>query len=348
MADEVDHAGDSDSGAPGKPSVVLTDLLERLAAVIQRRFGGEPAAELMLEALETLKANIAYAYGNRHNAGVASLIDRCINELRDAEFIPLAALADGVERLVSTVRDGGLQRRRFFTDNFGGTPGDDPAEQPEAEKFVAALWSLSRRLTDARQKLEYEEVTGTVQEAREAVASAQEAASTAREAASHAQVAAGMTGGTTLASHYERHAAAERWWNIGWSVLLIALVGATVALAWFLVRGSSVDALSSREVGRLSLAVPLLLLAAYASRQARFHRDSASKSALIAVQLRTILAFGDALDQGRRSEIPFAFGVSLFSESGRPISSEPAFGLGSEVIEGLKALGANAARETKA
>ncbi|WP_433609508.1 hypothetical protein ACQP2P_38515 [Dactylosporangium sp. CA-139114] len=246
------------------------------------------------------------------------IVDMFIELVRLAEQNTLDRIVNRSMAALEACRRGILS----FQYRIGDAEGAEEADEIIGQRFRA----VEAKLRSARQDFDiYDIVYATAAEARDAL--------------SHAKEAAGITGGTELAKHYSAHAAVERWWNIGWTVLLVTLVGVSVGLAWFLVKATSNTSFSSQEVGRLALAVPLLLLAAYASRQARFHRDAAARSALVAVQLRTIIAFGDALDSAGREAMFRDFGVSLFGASMDRIGSvDPPFGLGSEIVEGLKTL----------
>lgn len=165
----------------------------------------------------------------------------------------------------------------------------------------------------------------------------------------HAREAAGISASTELWKAYSGHATSEGWRSAGWTAGLFALVGSAVFLASFIISRNPVVPFSAQEVSRLALVVPVLLLAAYASRQARFHRDSASRARWIAVQLRTVLAFSDALDTEDKKAIMKSLGMSIFGASPglTPGSAETTFGLGGEVIEALRAVAARKSDGTK-
>ena len=152
--------------------------------------------------------------------------------------------------------------------------------------------------------------------------------------------------GSELGRHYSDYADSEKRRYLTWTAGLAIAVSVSIALAWFIVSRTPEQPFSANEIGKLALSVPLLAFAAYAGRQATYHRNNETAARQFAVQLRTVKAFTEALDDDGKKEVVLAFGQKLFGlnpsnpELDTQADSAPpsgvSFGAVSELAEVLK------------
>ncbi|MCF0092533.1 hypothetical protein [Micromonospora sp. MH99] len=159
-----------------------------------------------------------------------------------------------------------------------------------------------------------------------------------RQIADDAQEAAGQAATSGIATFYQERADTERRRHFTWNALLLASTAAGVWLGWFVVFRTADSGLTVHELARATIALPVLLLAAYSSRQANYHRNSESDARSIAVQLKTIRAYSDALDTSARQEILRLFGTKIFGPSAdTPFPTAPTAAAEGDAGEGFSA-----------
>ncbi|MBQ1068667.1 hypothetical protein ACWEOR_13820 [Micromonospora chalcea] len=172
----------------------------------------------------------------------------------------------------------------------------------------------------------------------EAVAVVAETGARVNEIEAHAAEAAGGAASNGMATFFQQYAESERRRYRLWiSALALAVVG-SIALGGFVVAQMGNPTFNAEEFARLALALPALAFAAYASRQANYHRNVESSSRLVAVQLRTVSAFTDSLDSASRREIMRSLGQRVFSPRVEQsvVEATPSYGLPAEVVQVLQ------------
>ncbi|WP_327033014.1 hypothetical protein [Micromonospora ureilytica] len=168
-----------------------------------------------------------------------------------------------------------------------------------------------------------------------------------RQIADDAQEAAGQAATSGIATFYQERADTEHRRHLTWNALLLASTCAGVWLSWFVVFRTTGSSLTVHELARATVALPVFLLAAYSSRQANYHRNAESDARSIAVQLKTIRAYSDALDTSTRQDILRLLGTKIFGPPADPSipvpSTDPASvdaseGISADITQVIRAL----------
>jgi len=159
-----------------------------------------------------------------------------------------------------------------------------------------------------------------------------------RQIAENAQEAAGQAATSGIAAFYQERADLERIRHLAWSALLLASTIAGVWIGWFVISRTAGSGLTVNELARATVALPVFLLAAYSSRQANYHRNAESDARNIAVQLKTVRAYSDALDTSARQEVLRLLGTKIFGHPSAPsISATSTIAAGPDATEGPSA-----------
>jgi len=159
----------------------------------------------------------------------------------------------------------------------------------------------------------------------------------AESVVSHIEEIAGDAASVEIAKYYNEHARAERNRYFFWTAMLLLTVASSVALVWLIISRIGNAPASAQEIGRLALVIPILALAAYAGRQAGYHRNAESTSRWISVQLKTVRAFTDSLTVETRQEIMSQLGTKLFGSGEMARNeAEEQFGTANELVQALK------------
>lgn len=159
----------------------------------------------------------------------------------------------------------------------------------------------------------------------------------AESVVSHIEEVAGDAASAEIAKYYSEHAKAERNRYFFWTTMLLLTVATSVALVWFILSRIGNASASAQEIGRLAFVIPILALAAYAGRQAGYHRNAESTSRWISVQLKTVRAFADSLTAEARQEIMRQLGTKLFgSGEMNKNETEEQFGTANELVQALR------------
>lgn len=126
--------------------------------------------------------------------------------------------------------------------------------------------------------------------------------------------AAGATGSTSLAVHFASYATHERR---SADRLRAAAVGVLLAITLIAATLTWVDPedASARDVARLSLTIPLAVLAAYLGREASRHRSASRWARELEVQLLTVDAYTEPLSNELRDNIRAELGRRVFATS---------------------------------
>jgi hypothetical protein len=96
-----------------------------------------------------------------------------------------------------------------------------------------------------------------------------------------------------------------------WLLGAAALTSLTVAVARQLLGDSAPSGWQSL-IGHLLVALPLLALAAYCARESSRYRENSRWSGRLAVQLKSISAYCDRLDDDDRRKLLTSFGLYVF------------------------------------
>ncbi|KAB1107711.1 hypothetical protein F6X54_25410 [Micromonospora aurantiaca] len=155
-----------------------------------------------------------------------------------------------------------------------------------------------------------------------------------QQIADDVQEAAGATASSEIAVFYQEKANSERLRHALWNVVLFGATAGTVGLSWFVVSHSPGASFTAHELARVTMALPVLLLAAYAARQASYHRNAESEAGSVAVQLKTVRAFSDALDPHGRQEMLRLLGTKIFG-TGSPFDESSTGNAERQNTEGL-------------
>lgn len=152
---------------------------------------------------------------------------------------------------------------------------------------------------------------------------AEAAVEKSEDSASRASIAAGKTGESALASHYDslakdEHAAATLF---RWLTAFLALIAGGGALAFVLGAGSGVPWLDIQAgdyvhlVQRGLLIAAILGLAGYFARQAHQHRSMANWSGSLAVQLKTFESYLSPIEDDEvKNELRRTFAARVFGD----------------------------------
>lgn len=169
-----------------------------------------------------------------------------------------------------------------------------------------------------------------------------------QQIAEDVQEAAGTTASSEVASFYQERADKERLRYLAWNILFFVASIASATIGWLVVsRSTEAATLTAHEFARITIAVPVIILAAYAARQASFHRNCEAEANLIAVQLKTVRAYSDAVDPSSKHEILRMLGAKIFGPPVAQTSNEvdgnyldvsPLAGLPPALLEELKKL----------
>ena len=131
----------------------------------------------------------------------------------------------------------------------------------------------------------------------------------------------GRAAARSLGNEYDEHAKKEaraadvlRWWVAG---LALLVAGAAV---WFNYRVSEATLLL--ELARLSVSVPLGLLAVYLARESARHREAAHWSRELAIALHSVDSYAAASPEADRHALRQALGMRVFGAA--PDSAKPA------------------------
>jgi hypothetical protein len=177
---------------------------------------------------------------------------------------------------------------------------------------AVALQQWRRQLTDALNTFQ------TILEAENARETAVQAASDTIRARDAARRAAGDYGNLVLGQHFrdiaQTEEKAERNWTVG---LLVALL-VTLLVGSLVVRNFAADRLTETLL-HLTVVIPILGAASYASRIARHHRMLARWAKTASVQINSVEAFAQQLSSTENQD-------KLILELGRNVFSPPALG----------------------
>lgn len=172
------------------------------------------------------------------------------------------------------------------------------------ENIEAALESITR----IRTRLHLRQIQDAAEEA-------EAARGLTIEARDAAQQAAGRTGDVALGAHFGQLASREtrtanvlRLCAIG--ILLALVAAATIIIS----RNPSIGSVSE-EILRVSVSLPLAVLAAYLGRESSRHRSAADWARQLEVQLETLDAFIAPLAEERRQYLREEFGKLVFSRN---------------------------------
>ena len=135
----------------------------------------------------------------------------------------------------------------------------------------------------------------------------------AQQFAEAARLAAGDAGERELIRYFDEHA--ERESTKSWIMIGVAIVPtiAAVVLAWSVLREAH-DLSAGLIIGRLTLTIPLLGLAAYFGQMSGQYRESSRWAATAKVQLQTISAFVATIGNDEdRDEVRKVLGRRVFS-----------------------------------
>ncbi|MEK6442151.1 hypothetical protein [Pseudonocardia sp. T1-2H] len=140
----------------------------------------------------------------------------------------------------------------------------------------------------------------------------------ARAAIGETKDAAAATGSAVLAKHYDgifdrENAMANRLRLVTSGLLLLLTLG-----AGYITLTVPHPEFTAVELTRLSLALPIAVLAAYLGREAGRHRVRANWAEELAMQLRTFDAFTEPLAERQRADARLAFTSILFAQIERP------------------------------
>lgn len=146
----------------------------------------------------------------------------------------------------------------------------------------------------------------------EAAVRAQHAQRAAEESAARAREAAGDTGTHVLAGGFQavttkEKDAADRY---RWATILLLLVSAGES-AYFALDAEGLE--TPQLLARLTIAVPLLALAAYLGRESAQHRQFSNSYRFTAVQLQSVAAFADMLPDDRGYELIHDLGKAVYT-----------------------------------
>jgi hypothetical protein len=102
-------------------------------------------------------------------------------------------------------------------------------------------------------------------------------------------------------------------WAFVWSAIVVgSLLLASSAAVWLLVAAGP---LSWQEtIGRLAASLPLFAIAGYAARVAKQNRQNSHWAKTMAIQLRTISAYSESLNEKSRNALRLEFGRRVFAD----------------------------------
>lgn len=150
----------------------------------------------------------------------------------------------------------------------------------------------------------------------------------AAEAAATAAVeSAGLAAESALAHDFDSYSKQQSSLARSWTIGLFGLTAVVVLIDAYMVLRLPEGGrrMSVTTVNRLSVVVPLLLLAVYCGREASASRRTAREAEAIAVRLQALRAYTAALDPDQRQEISSSLGRDVFSlRTGERAGSTPA------------------------
>jgi hypothetical protein len=121
------------------------------------------------------------------------------------------------------------------------------------------------------------------------------------------QETVGKTAESELAKDFASYAGRQMVASIVWFVIASILTAATVFVAFQLLGALSVVTWQS-VVGHILIALPLLGFAAYCARESSRHREGSRWAGRLGVQLRSVSAYCDRLDEEDRKALLSHFG----------------------------------------
>lgn len=228
----------------------------------------------------------------------------------------LAKTADDADRAKEvTLQVGDCTEHVIEILDGGISPNDDRAPLWRSE-----LGHARKSVLEAMAELRSQRLTQLVGEATEVVSHVREAAG---EAATH-----------SLGEHYASFSAGQAKTADRLRILVALLLSAiSVAAATFLLFNHGIKSWPE-QLTRLSITVPLLLLAYYLSRESSRHRNSSARAREVEIRMRTVRAYTAELPRKDRGEILALLGRVAF---GGPLTleKEPENAVGDEAVQVL-------------
>lgn len=223
---------------------------------------------------------------------IGSLLSVVSGELDDV------SAAYAARRILEWVRQEGRELQR----TLGPELADEAAAQLRNVQERADFLLQINQLSSVASQLTHQQ------------ASASEVLERAEESASSVQELVSDAAASELGGEFARHARREEVQSFGWSaVVVVALV--VVCLISVRLLGAADGLEWVGQLSRLAATLPIVGIAVYAARVAAHHRANAHWARTNAVQLKSIPAYTDVLDDARRSDLRFEFGRRIFGGS---------------------------------
>jgi cell division septum initiation protein DivIVA len=147
----------------------------------------------------------------------------------------------------------------------------------------------------------------------------------ARRAADAVREVAGETSDTVLGEAFDTYARSERRAaEILRAAAIFVALAVVVGAAFVVLEGDFENLTVAEELGRVALTIPLAALAAYLARESSRHRRVARWARSIHVQLKTIDAYCESIDDSSlRASLRHEFGRRIFLSGEGPVDGDP-------------------------
>ncbi|OZD00149.1 hypothetical protein CH281_17100 [Rhodococcus sp. 06-221-2] len=177
------------------------------------------------------------------------------------------------------------------------------------EKLIRALRDWDRQVDTIRRAYEDQQQRHIDR----LIAEAESAAASATSAAAATQLAAGTVGADSLSMHFDSLSTSEQKSSFQWTITaMVALVASGVAAVILAV--SYKDASLGTQALHLAWSLPLFAVAAYSARLANHHRLAARWAHTSAVQVKSVPAFLQLLNNAEsRESVLLVLSTRLFS-----------------------------------